>query len=159
MTAFALFAHGDDLLFWFVGDGAPEFCYAKMLIGTESNGTFTGSEYAFHLGYDWEDEYIYDERPAWDPSVQAAMVGEGYEGLSFIVELYNDGDELTHQSNIYHLKDLSEYIVRQHEFSAAWRNIEPLQVWPFTPVPEPTSGMLILVGAALLALRRGRVGG
>lgn len=158
VAACALFSRGDDVLFWFVGNDAPEFCYAKMLVGVYDNGAIAG-EYVLNLGYDWSDEYVYDERPAWEPSVQAAVIGDDYAGLSFVVELYNDGDELTYKSNAYHLSELTAYIVRQNDFGAAWRHIEPLSVINFSePVPEPTSGLLVLIGAAMLALRRGREG-
>jgi len=67
---------------------------------------------------------------------------------SFLFELYNDDREVVAWQIV-----LFSYLIEQHNIG---NNFRPA----FTPytltsvVPEPTGGMLVLIGAAMLALRR-----
>lgn len=74
---------------------------------------------------------------------------ETYSDSNFFVELYNADSDMVAYSNLYSASDLADFIAgsdSQHRY-----------VWtPTMNVPEPTSGVLCLLGAALLALRRKR---
>ena len=75
---------------------------------------------------------------------------------SILFELWFDSPEGSWERVAYHsasLNDLRAYIAQGMSMGGA----TPYRVHDFMPVPEPTSGLLTLVGAAILALRRKRI--
>ena len=76
-------------------------------------------------------------------------------GLAFLMALYNDGNRVNWMLQPVTRSDLDQVIV-----SISDLNLEEVPTgynFASTMVPEPTSGLLILVGGALLALRRRRI--
>ena len=84
---------------------------------------------------------------------------DGYEAKSFFIELINYDESMNTITTVgysatYSYAQLANYIVSSSAFplptiSAAWMPT-------ISPVPEPTSGMLFLLGIAALSLRRKR---
>lgn len=78
----------------------------------------------------------------------------GLAGSSFLVELYNDQDELVGRSGSIGYEALASYVKSASDQQVA----TPFSGWgAFSSVPEPTSGLLTLLGVAALALRRKRI--
>ena len=87
-----------------------------------------------------------------------AVLPDSPEGLSFMVELGNweNGQwKMIAQSQSYTYAELASYIIQNWSGPDATPAIQP---WVATGymVPEPSSGLLLLLGAGLLALRRKR---
>ena len=87
-----------------------------------------------------------------------AVLPDSPEGLSFMVELGNweNGEwVMIAQSQSYTYAELASYIIQNWSGPDATPAIQP---WVATGymVPEPSSGLLLLLGAGLLALRRKR---
>lgn len=138
-------ANADSYLYWLVGDAGPYTSadYAKIAYTTDDGATST---------------YLVNANPgAADGQVnfynfmveQYALIGSTELGSSykFFVELYSDTDDrlgVTKMLAYDAIKDAIGpdflYITDQAKFSAA--------------IPEPTSGLLALLGFGLLALRR-----
>ena len=73
----------------------------------------------------------------------------GYESSSFFVELYNEAGAKMYTSEI--LSNIGAYTSTMEGMS---RPAGTYGFTTFTAVPEPTSGLLLLLGVAGLALRR-----
>lgn len=75
---------------------------------------------------------------------------------SILFELWFEAPEGSWERVAYHsasLNDLRAYIAQGMSMGGA----TPYRVHDVMPIPEPTSGLLTLVGAAILALRRKRI--
>ena len=76
---------------------------------------------------------------------------------SFYVELYNDAGTLVGFSEAVSSSALASYFAGSVQQGVQWANVNQWNVTNFTAVPEPTSGVMLLLGAALLGLRRRRL--
>ena len=89
-----------------------------------------------------------------------AVLPESPEGLSFMVELGNweNGEwvGIAH-SQSYTYEQLASYIIHDWSGPGATPAIGPWVAESYA-VPEPSSGLLLLIGGGLLALRRKRRG-
>lgn len=174
----------DDLmvLWWQVGDAGDEEGYSLGEVAVErvnNGGTTTAAElgvthariketntgtYLKIMDTDNDGNFLgftldsIDVPIMWIADV-SAFSGEEY---AFVIELgnYESGDWSTLAiSETRSYADLSED--EKNRAIAKWTNeYAPAYVTPWAPtayvVPEPSSGLLVLVGAALLALRRRR---
>ena len=145
----------DSYLYWMVGDDTPaDYAYAKVN-ATTTDGT------SYLTLYDATGGYIGD-------SVSAGIIGVHqdldfglYAGLassaaysSFVIELYNDSDVFIGQS----IETLSSAAMAQYVTTANGIGTPPA-MWAPTggyAIPEPNSGLLMLIGCAVLGLRRRR---
>lgn len=89
-----------------------------------------------------------------------AYLPDSPEGLSFLVELGNwDAEEFSWvgiaQSRSYTFEELSSHIIQDWSGPNATPAIQPWVADGYV-VPEPSSGILLLIGGGLLALRRKR---
>ena len=132
-----------------VKDGASTQLDSHMF---NSGGTTTQSNY---VGTD----YMGGKYPAY-----ADFGSENYAGYSFFIELVNkvDGDSTSTITSIARsgrvsYGELGTALAASVEFDAQWSSINALgSGLTFTALPEPTSGLMLLVGAAMLGLRRKR---
>ena len=92
--------------------------------------------------------------------LSAAILGDAsadYSGWSFFIELQNydaeNGWYTSGRSDTYTYNQISS---SSFSTSSSLSTVSPTAWAPSVPVPEPTSGLLMLVGGALLALRRRR---
>ena len=149
-----LFAADTDMyLFWMIDDEATFGGGTKTdLTGytariSDGNGGFLnlytkpgGTSYTGATGVDASIPFGYE---------MVAGIG-GYSSGSFIVELLQ-GDDIVYQSESLSYGSLVQYM---SSMSGMARPAETYAVTAFTAVPEPTSGLLLLLGVAGLALRR-----
>lgn len=81
--------------------------------------------------------------------------GYTYDGLSFMIELYNVTNDRIGISQVATYAQLVQQGSIYHDMSTA--GTRPENLYHFTAhVPEPTSGVLFAIGLGLLALRRKR---
>ncbi len=96
-----------------------------------------------------------------DAAAAYAELTGGYAGSVFFIELINkvDGSAATAvaRSASVSYEQLGSALASTAEFNAHWSSINPLgRDLTFTVLPEPTSALMLLTGAALLGLRRQR---
>ena len=76
-------------------------------------------------------------------------------GLAFLMELYNDGSRVNWMLQPLTRGDLDQVIVSTSDLNIG--DVPTGYNFASTMVPEPSSGLLFLIGGAFLALRRRRV--
>lgn len=74
----------------------------------------------------------------------------GSEYANYIVRLFNNS-EVTYESSIYSYNSLAA-----HVWATDMLSMKATEAFVFRAVPEPTSGLLLLLGVAGLALKRKR---
>ena len=74
-------------------------------------------------------------------------------GKYFYIELFDAGGQLVGYSDAISGSDLANY-KETSRFAADWANTSAWGGGSFTAVPEPTGGLMLLLGAGLIGLRR-----
>lgn len=146
ITAFA--AHA-DVLYWMVdnptGEGGFNWSSAKVV--TDTNAT-VGSATAENMSaIALMDAYA---------QANIGTFGTDYtDATTFFIELYNASSEKIATANIGTAAQLASFIDRGGYSQFSGGGFAPAAS-SFHAVPEPTSGLLFLVGGMLLGLRRKR---
>ena len=146
----------DSYLYWMVGSGAPAYTYARVRDLVDDNAYLT----IYNSGYSPIGDSL---EPYSGTEVSRATVAEASEWgdsllarlpsadttKSYIIELFND-DTFVGQSSVLTGSALASYI------SSGGMSVPTAGAWSPTSfaIPEPSSGLLMLVGCAVLALRR-----
>lgn len=76
------------------------------------------------------------------------------EGKNYYIALYNSDNKLVGYSSL--LEDVSQFRAASENI-ASWAGVNTATGGSWTAAPEPTSGVLLLLGAAVLGLRRRKV--
>ena len=162
----AIVAHAEYYLYWEYnpsksGDASVEFSYAKIQV---SGGDIVEPQY---LTLDTYGDVTFDDISPSDgkaPDYNGTMISPTYVDISeyansaysFALELYSIGDpsEMIRTSDLISFTDMSG-------FGAVYENMATTGIKPYNfavrPTPEPTSGLLVLLGIGALALRRKEV--
>lgn len=120
---------------------------------TKSSASWNESTYV-------DSNYFKSSTPAY-----ADLSSIDYSGYSFYIELVNvtnagtDNQTITGvaRSDSVSYDKLGTALQSAAEFNASWSSINAIgSGLTFTAIPEPTSGLMLLVGAAILSLRRKR---
>ena len=75
-------------------------------------------------------------------------------GANYYIALYNSENQLMGYSS--YLQNISDFTAASHNI-ADWAGVNVAAGSGYTAAPEPTSGVLLLLGAAVLGLRRRKV--
>ena len=152
LGAFALKAD-DSYLYWTISDNAAAEIGAESLAGYTAKIWSTQDSSYLNL-YSVPDSsmsvFAVDAIGAQLAGV-AASIGNSPSG-SFFVELWNDGG-LQGRSDTYTYQTLAQYIGTTKFTSNLPKDAFAL-VGGFKAVPEPSSGLMLLMGLSALALRR-----
>lgn len=136
-----------------------DYTYAKISFATEQSGL--GKTYLDSQIYAAEDSTAYGQLDKIDFAngvIGYADFGNSTAGY-FAVELFN-GQHAAIAHSILSYKDVESYIKASDKLNTNWSAVNggafSHVTWSAGAVPEPTSGLLLLMGAALLGLRRKR---
>ena len=151
-SALSASADVDSYLYWMVGDtvtydttyvsggGSVDYVYAK--VSTDGGATYLNL-------YDTTD------------SLDTDMLDKGVTGAagfssspafsSFLIELYNDDDQKVGWTTLPYSTAMANYVYNNPTAAGSPSVYTVSQV-----IPEPTSGLLLLLGLSGLALRRRR---
>ena len=159
-----------DLLYWQVGNNAAGYDYSTAMLSATDNGnpanyyyvsanTLSGGGSAGGLGT--KDAVSGGSYAAGDlTSIRLWDDDSAYEGnvsaLSFYVELYDASGNWLAQSTPVSYSTLSQYVSTGSSFNSNFAGANSTFGGGTTSygIPEPTSGLLMLVGLGALALRR-----
>ena len=142
-------ADTDSYLYWMVGESAPSYTTAKIrdISGEDAYLTSYYAPNGEEIGESVTSDIVTDQA-AWGDGLYAAVDSSSLP-QTFIVELFN-GDTFVGQSTLSQA-DALQYIY------AGGMSV-PTATAPATfssfAIPEPSSGLLMLVGCAVLGLRR-----
>lgn len=141
----------DSYLYWMVSESAPSYSYARVrdLADSSESGYLTlyNSEYTSQ-GTSANVATIEEARD-WGDSMLAGLLSTDLT-KSYIVELYNSDNKFVAQSAAITGSALADYISTgsmSPAIGGAWAASS-------FAIPEPSSGLLMLVGCAVLGLRR-----
>ena len=149
---FALCAKA-DYIYWMIDTAsAADYDYTAAVLRNSSDSSFsvsinTGSGEL--VGYDGSLNDRIASYQADAGGFYSSVPGSGYSGQSFFVELLN-GDQWLAQSQLVTLTSANIYSGTVSTPASA-----PAHFGSYA-VPEPTSGLLFLIGGMLLGLKRRR---
>ena len=143
-------AETDSYLYWMVGDTAPTYDRAAIRY-TDSNSYLLNyyEPGGTAIGTDVSKSAI-DAQAEWGDGLYAGVDSSDLP-KSFVVELWN-GDAYVGQSVI-------DWSVAQNFIYGGGMGMPTATTVPFSSgfaIPEPSSGLLMLIGCAMLGLRRRR---
>lgn len=147
-----------DLLLWQVGGTNISYDYAQIFSNTENS--YEGDEVkaiANKVG-DYDGDVTKIGATTFDYASVGAVLGDDTASQYFFIELFDANNNLVGKSEIKEGSSLGDYIAAS-EFSAGFadKNAWTGGKYTSTAVPEPTSGLLLLIGAAMMGLRRKRI--
>ena len=160
----------DSLLYWMVDDSSNEvkFEYAVVYAAPTANlagKTWTAEEGfgevgAIALPADVPNGFGYDvkegsQKGTWD--ILTSLGSMDYSAYSFYIELLqwdNDAQQEI-RKGVSMVSSYSDLVENHHILGSGMTIPSNLAVWaPMTAAPEPSSGLLLLLGSAILLLRR-----
>jgi hypothetical protein len=165
-VALSMGAFADSYLYWMVDNPVT---WDTSISGTD-NLKYSYVQIGVVDSREWQKGYLtmYNSDGTSANTTISALNGSGYKtsgyvslgsqttGYSYYIELLNDNLEFVGRSEYLSYSAAESYLANFSD------GINPANAWgsgvTFTtaPVPEPTSGMLLLFGLAGLALRRKR---
>lgn len=152
-----------DLLLWQVDSPVVdetthsniEYAYAQIMVSSAES--YTGTALFSKVG-DFDGTVTKVDSGTFDVATVGAIIGdnpENYTANYIYIELFDSNDASVGRSGISSVGDLGKYITSASQFGASFSGVNK---WDgggsYTAVPEPTSGLLMLIGAAMLGLRR-----
>ena len=165
MAVAALFVHAasaeEEVLYFliddptFVDDNKPIYHYVTVALsdgGTPPNPS--GDDYLNLYGGDGTGRGQVLDAGSTEP-VYAAL-GNSPTG-AILFELWFESPEGSWERVAYHSANISDLREHMHIGSSTNPSATPYRVHDVMPVPEPTGGLLIVLGFAGLALRRKRI--
>jgi len=139
-------ADTDSYLYWMVGSGAPSYTYAKVRdINTPTTWLYNYYDFGTDGIGETVDSGVITSQATWGDGIWAGVDSSALPS-SIVIELYNDSGFVAQSV----LSGLDGYI---YKGGTGVPVSTPATATSFA-IPEPSSGLLMLVGFAVLGLRR-----
>lgn len=152
ISLLAGFSLKGELLYWMVDENSTAGQYDFAYAGVKDVTSGDYLDYATEDGVvEWPGAWQVDRGAFADGGVYGSL-GDDVSGHSFLIELYNDAGAFLASSEMKAYGELASYIARS---GVEREKLTPWNGGTFA-VPEPTSGLMVLLGTALLALMRNR---
>lgn len=164
-VAFAAFADDNyQALYWQVTEDSlgsySGATYANLYATLDGDRVAVDTSVNGADGYVWLSDRptgaLNDSQNKWAINLNGWNGGSSLEGAMFFVELFNDSGAFMAQSEGITYADLKPFIDANYGGSGIPAAATGAAVFSAYSVPEPTSGLLLLLGVAGLALRRKR---
>ena len=156
-----------DLLLWQVDSPVKdattsttiEYAYAQIM--GSSADSYTGTALSSKVG-DYDGTVTKVGSGTFDVATVGAILGDSgsYTANYIYIELFDSTGASVGRSGISSVSDLDSYITSASQFGASFQGVNSwggAGTTTYTATPEPTSGLLMLLGAAMLGLRRRKV--
>ncbi|MCQ2389229.1 MAG: PEP-CTERM sorting domain-containing protein [Kiritimatiellae bacterium] len=167
------FSVSADMLFWQINSdtGIADATQARLVVTDMGIETYTPQTFDSYTGTKKNDiaTTYYEDYDKWtETSVPVGSINfggttvegfamsnlDGITDRNFLIELLNAQNDVVGRSSIVSYESLGAYV---HDGMPTDFTSFSGEIWnpgAFTAVPEPTSGLLFLIGGALLGLRR-----
>ena len=147
-----------EVLYWQVGDtpGIDPEDWSYATIFQTTGKTVGGGTALANLTGDSPNPTKIDSDTALQSPV-AAILSSGYTTANFYIELYSSqssNQPVGWSQQVVSYAELQSFITTQ---GMSVKSPDGRAAYRFTAVPEPTSGLMLLLGAAMLGLRRKRI--
>ena len=159
LGAFSVSAADESFLYWMVDtDATTDFTYNKVQVRAfTGEDVDSGSALTLYYGNAIEaGTYVSAEDVAEGLPFYAALATSYGGAYSYVIELFNDSVKVGQSDPLaYTTAAAQEYIVQMTSAGT----LPAMATWSpssYTAVPEPSSAMLVILGCAALALRRGK---
>jgi len=145
VAAFATVKAEDSYLYWMIsGTEVPAFSYATLYVDQGGGNVVALTGPLTGVG---------DGETQTSLSARYTAISPASSGYSYYVELLNADMETTYQSELFGYTQFAGSVYTPPASPAQ----TAYAVSSFSAVPEPTSGLMMLLGVALLGLKRKRV--
>jgi len=146
IAAFATVKAEDSYLYWMIsGSSVPEFSYATLYVDQGGGNVVALTGPLTGVG-DGETQTSLDAR--------YTAISPSSAGYSYFVELLNADLETTHTSALFGYDQFASSVYTPPATPAT--TAYNVGSFSSTSIPEPTSGLLMLMGMGLLGLKRKR---
>ena len=142
-------------------DGTWEYAMLKYTDSTTLNYYNAGDVDVNAQGTTYYGGTGGDDLTDWgaDSTLAGETISTAYaDNKNWYIALYDSSDNLVGFSSLMMNSEVQEFRAKSHNI-ASWDNANTMggSGMTFTAAPEPTSGVLLLLGAAVLGLRRRKV--
>lgn len=162
----------DSLLYWMVDDSSNEVKFEYAVVYAAPTANLAGKTWTAEEGYgdvgaialpkDAEGGmgFAYDtkkgsQKGTWD--ILTSLGSMDYSAYSFYIELlqWDKDAQREIRKGVSMVSSYSDLVENHHILGSGMTIPSNLAVWaPMTAAPEPSSGLLLLLGSAILLLRR-----
>ena len=91
-------------------------------------------------------------------ALYASLASSAGSAYSYVVELFHDGTKVGQSTSLVFTEAMAQSFVSTMTPTGGFPGLSVWAAGSFGAVPEPNSALLVLVGCALLGLRRKRIG-